>query len=200
MSSGVTGTGSAVVTCVRRGRQWRLEAGRRSVLVERSRGMTYLAILIANPGHEVPAAELAAGPGSTAPAATAPSPQPVLDAQALRQYRHRLTVLRRELDRCDATGDREGAARADAEREWLLAQLRSTSGLTGRPRSFATADERARVAVGKAIRRALRRIAAADPDIGEILSSAIQTGQRCAYHPLSPRDIDDLLAGGTQAR
>jgi hypothetical protein len=39
------------------------------------------------------------------------------------------------------------------------------------------------VAVGKAIRRALTRIAQADPVIGEHLRQAVRTGVRCSYWP-----------------
>jgi hypothetical protein len=53
----------------------------------------------------------------------------------------------------------------------------------GRVRQFATGEERARVAVGKAIRRALDRVAKADPFIGEELRATVQTGLRCCYRP-----------------
>jgi len=42
-------------------------------------------------------------------------------------------------------------------------------------------DERARIAVGKAIRRALGYIHAADPILGDILTRSIETGRRCVY-------------------
>jgi hypothetical protein len=43
--------------------------------------------------------------------------------------------------------------------------------------------ERARLAVGKAIRRAMSRIAEADPIIGQHLFAAVRTGVRCSYRP-----------------
>ena len=43
--------------------------------------------------------------------------------------------------------------------------------------------ERARVAVGKAIRRALARITEADGVIGEHLRQTVHTGIRCSYWP-----------------
>ncbi|WP_410676041.1 hypothetical protein [Amycolatopsis sp. cmx-4-68] len=42
---------------------------------------------------------------------------------------------------------------------------------------------KARIAVGKAIRRALTRIAAADAVIGDVLCDGVRTGARCGYHP-----------------
>ena len=57
------------------------------------------------------------------------------------------------------------------------------AGLAGRPRSFPDQPERARVAVGKAIRRALARITEADAVIGEHLHQTVRTGVRCSYWP-----------------
>ena len=73
--------------------------------------------------------------------------------------------------------------RARAEREWLSAQLASAAGLSGRIRSFPDDAERARVAVGKAIRRALVRIEEGDAVVGEHLRQAVHTGARCSYWP-----------------
>jgi len=39
------------------------------------------------------------------------------------------------------------------------------------------------VAVGKAIRRALARIAEADPILGDHLRQTVHTGVRCSYWP-----------------
>jgi hypothetical protein len=51
------------------------------------------------------------------------------------------------------------------------------------------ASDRDRVAVTKAIRSALRRIAEYDPALGDLLQQSIQTGAHCAYMPVagSPR-------------
>jgi hypothetical protein len=116
------------VRCRRHGSQWRLEFGARSVLVAPSVGLAHLATLLAHPGHELPAIDLAAG--SERPAVTA--------------------------------GPLGGGDPA---------------------RRFTGSEERARIAVGKAIRRAIRRVAAADPVIGEELRATVQTGLRCCYRP-----------------
>ena len=60
---------------------------------------------------------------------------------------------------------------------------RVAAGLPARTRSFPDEGERARVAVGKAIRRALARIAEADAVIGEHLRETVHTGVRCSYWP-----------------
>jgi hypothetical protein len=57
------------------------------------------------------------------------------------------------------------------------------AGLSGGTSAFPDQPERARVAVGKAIRRALARIAEADAVIGEHLRQTVHTGARCSYWP-----------------
>jgi len=85
----------------------------------------------------------------------------VVDRRGLAAYRQRLAQLDSEIADRDATGD-GGAERARTERDWVLAELRRVVGVGGRPRSFVTDAERARVAVTKAIGRALTRIEQVD--------------------------------------
>jgi hypothetical protein len=171
---------AAVAECQRMGRKWRLALRNRSVLVEDSIGMAHLAVLIANPRQEIQAADLVAGVAGLTPG-EAGAAQPVLDHEAIAEYRNRLKSLDTEIGQPDA--DPARIARARAERDWLVAQLSSAAGFAGRTRAFPDQPERARVAVGKAIRRALARITEADPVIGEHLRQAVHTGVRCSYWP-----------------
>jgi hypothetical protein len=178
----VSGPADMLAECKRAGRQWQLSVRHRRVLVTDSIGMVHLAVLIANPRREILAAELAAGLAAVASSyggsATA---HPVLDPDAIAGYRSRLKQLDAELDQLDSDGDE--AERARAERDWITAQLAGATGLAGRTRTFSDQGERARVAVGKAIRRALIRITEADPVIGEHLRQTVRTGVRCSYWP-----------------
>ncbi len=169
--------------CRRIGRKWRLTWQDRVLLVEDSIGLAHLSVLIANPRQEILAADLAAGLAALRSASDGVSAQPVLDEEAISEYRTRLKRLDAELDRLDpdAGPDRHGAVRA--ERDWLVAQLAGASGFGGRIRSFPDQDERARVAVGKAIRRALARITEADEALGGHLRQTVHTGVRCSYWP-----------------
>lgn len=183
---GHTGRRVPVVAFGRRGRQWRIELEGRAALVDHSVGMRHLAMLLANPGHEIPAAELAAGPEPSRTVAGdsgAISTQPVLDDLAKREYRQRLSESQAEIDRLERMNQPERAAALRAERDWLVAELAAATGMGGRSRRFADSEERARIAVGKAIRRALARITEADPVIGEELRATVQTGLRCCYRP-----------------
>jgi hypothetical protein len=188
---GIAIIGDAAVTrregqaeCQRVGRKWRIVLQTRSVLVADSIGMLHLAVLTANPRQDIPAADLVAGlaalGGSSAEGRTT---QPVLDQKAITEYRGRLARLDAEIEELDSAGTQDDVARALAEREWLARHLTTAVGLAGRTRSFPDDAERARVAVGKAIRRALVRITEADPVIGEHLRQAVRTGTRCSYWP-----------------
>jgi hypothetical protein len=155
----------------RHGPRWEIVLGRRRITVDDTRGVRYLAVLNANPGRPIRAADLAAG----GPSAGLPSAQPMLDEAAVRAYRERLAHLRSEA---------EPGAAPTAEMEWLRSSLSAASGPGGRRRAFADHDERARIAVGKAIRRAIDQVTRIDPEVGRYLRSAVRTGVRCVLEPL----------------
>ena len=171
----------AAMECRRQGRGWRVALGGRSVLVEHCIGLLHLAVLIANPKQDIPAIDLVAG--VEAVVKDSGSSQPVLDQTAIREYRRRLSQLRTDIDELTARGDTRRVAEARAEQDWLIAALSGASGLGDRVRRFTDDPERARIAVGKAIRRAIDRIAEADAVIGENLRGRVRTGVRCSYWP-----------------
>jgi tetratricopeptide (TPR) repeat protein len=176
------------VVCRRLGRSWHVQVNGRAATVADCVGMGYLAILLAHPGREIAAAELAAGAPATRISTVdnrtgARTRQPILDDVALRQYRGRLSQLQADIEEYEAMNDPARAEAARTERDWLATQVRTAVGLGGRGRQFSDDAERARVAVGKAIRRALDRLAAADPVLGEQLRNRIQTGTRCCFTP-----------------
>src|SRR5580693_2040198 len=175
------GPAGLAAECHRVGRKWRLAWRDRSVVMEDSIGMTHLAVLLANPRQEILAAELAAGLSALGAAGEGGSAYPVLDQAAITEYLKRLDA---ELDQREPGDEREpGDTEARAERDWLVAQLAGAAGFGGRVRSFPDQGERARVAVGKAIRRALARVTEADPILGDHLRQTVHTGVRCSYWP-----------------
>jgi hypothetical protein len=173
--------GVDVASCVRSGQQWLVRYGRRRALVRHSVGMAYLAVLLANPGRDVSAVDLAAGLSGLHRAAA--EAQPVLDRVAVERYRERVEELRARIDRLKSDGRSDQAAEATAERDWLLAELASAAGLAGRARAFSNEHERARLAVGKAIRRTVAAVDRVDAVIGAHLHSGLHTGVRCSYRP-----------------
>ncbi|TMR09188.1 hypothetical protein, partial [Nonomuraea zeae] len=118
---------SSRVTCRPSGPQWRVELGARAVLVDHSVGMAHLAALLANPGQEIMATDLAAG--SVPPTPAIASAQPVLDGPAGRAYKNRLAQLDAEIDELESNHRRQQAQARRAERDWLVAELASATGL-----------------------------------------------------------------------
>ncbi len=159
------------------GDTWLLTVGGRTTRLRHSKGLAQLALLLANPGQEITAVELAGG-------VPAPSvPDRVLDQTAKRAYRQRLAELDGALERAAARGDAAAADELEAERAALVAELKRAAGLAGRWRGFSDEAERARVNVTRTIRQALDRILAADPEAGRHLLGSVRTGLRCVYQP-----------------
>jgi hypothetical protein len=167
-------------TLRRDGDTWLLEAGDERARIADSRGLQHLRALLAAPRRDVSALDLAAGGAGLWASAS----EPVLDAAAAASYQGRLAELADELDAADAAGDAARASRAEAEREWLLGELRRAAGLGGRVRRTTAEAERARVNVTRTLRSALDRISAAAPRAGAHLQASIRTGLECRYDPV----------------
>jgi len=178
-------TSGSTLACSREGGLWRVTVGQCTAYVQNSVGMLHLAVLTANPHQEIPATDLVAGLDALSNATEAgKTAYPwAADATAARDHRHRLTQLRLQIDKLESHNDLEGAARVQTERDVLLGELASNAGMRGRRHRNASGSEQARIAVGKAVRRAIQRIAEADATIGEHLRGAIHTGIRCSYRP-----------------
>lgn len=172
---------------------WLVEFDGTTARVKASKGMTYLSVLLANPGQELHA--LAVVDAARGASVDGPAGRPddqlrvggdggdLLDSQALAAYRRRLEELREDVDEADALGDSERSARASEEIEFLARELRSAVGLGGRARRSASPAERARISVTKAVRTAVARLAEVSPALGAHLTATIHTGTFCSYTP-----------------
>jgi tetratricopeptide (TPR) repeat protein len=178
----------------REGDYWTVIFEGQTVRVRDLKGMHYLARLLADPGREFHVLDLvAAETGSPAPVDRSPAARlprsgfgdagAMLDARAKDAYGRRLAEIDDDIDQARALGDDERAEQADAERDFLVQELSRAVGLGGRDRRAASASERARVAVTRAIRQAMTRVADHHPQLGEHLTRTIRTGTYCAYSP-----------------
>ncbi len=111
------------------------------------------------------------------------SAQPLLDAHAKASYRRRLCELRDEIDEAETYNDTGRASQLRAESDFLVQQLASAMGLGGRDRLTVTAAERARQAVTRCIKDALKKICIANSPLGHSLCRSIRTGYYCSYVP-----------------
>jgi tetratricopeptide (TPR) repeat protein len=178
----------------REGDYWSVSFEGHTVHMRDLKGMRYLARLLADPGREYHVLDLvAAETGSDAQADSSHAaglPRSALgdageslDAQAKDAYRRRLAEVEDDIEQARAIGDAERAAQADTEREFLVQELARAFGLGGRDRRAASASERARAAVTRAVRQAMTRVAEHHPQLGQHLSRTIRTGTYCAYVP-----------------
>lgn len=176
----------------REGDYWTIAFERESVRMKHSKGLGYLARLLARPGAEVHALDLATPAGSGASSAVLDELSiqadvgagPALDDAARSAYRERLEELRAEIAQADDWNDPERVARSQAEIDALTSQLAAAIGLGGRDRpSSSSASERARISVTRAIRSAMDRLAADSPDLARHLEATVHTGTYCSYTP-----------------
>jgi tetratricopeptide (TPR) repeat protein len=174
-----------VLSC--EGDYWLVVFGGSAARVRDSKGLRYLARLLAAPGRELTALELVAlersAPEGEVPSHTDSDAGPLLDVRAKDAYRRRLTEIEEDLAEAHALGDIARLQQASAEREFLARELSRAVGLGGRERRAGSASERARSAVTRAMRQALARIREHHPALAEHLDRTIRTGTQCVYLP-----------------
>jgi len=165
----------------REGDYWSVVFEGRTVRVRDLKGVRHLAQLLANPGREFHVLDLVAA--ETGQQMAFGDAGMVLDAQAKTAYRRRLAEIEDDIEQARTLEDDEREAQADAERHFLVRELARAVGLGGRDRRAASASERARSGVTRAIRQGIARIGEHHPDLGEHLNRAVRTGTYCAYVP-----------------
>ncbi|MGH9086023.1 MAG: ATP-binding protein [Acidimicrobiales bacterium] len=163
------------------GGTWHLAFNGTDVHVPDLKGLWHLRELVARPHQPVPALSLM-GASSNEPILSADT-GPMLDREALRQYRHRLAQLDDELDGAAIRGDHERQAERSAERDALIAELKRATGLGGRPRRSGSPAEKARLNVTRTIRHAINDLATRAPELAAHLDESIVTGVSCCYEP-----------------
>jgi tetratricopeptide (TPR) repeat protein len=185
---------------VQDGDYWTLTFEGKTSRLREAKGLRYIALLLAQPGEEIRALDLVSRvSGVTRESADVPASidlsraetvaadlghaGEVLDAQAKTAYKWRRAELMDEIEEAREFGNEEQAQKAEDEIEALTRELKGAIGLAGRDRRSASATERGRIAVTKAIRFSLNKIAENDASLGKLLSATIKTGTVCAYVP-----------------
>jgi hypothetical protein len=199
------------------GEYWTVAIGEQAVRLKDSKGLEYIADLLRHPGVEFHATDLAGGIAVRS-AEEDGRPQfghhadfervgvhignlgdagELIDEQAKRAYRRRLSELREELEEAKALGKVERAKQSEEEIEAITMELSRAVGLGGRNRRAASVSERARQAVTKAIKGVIERIARSDHALAEIFSRTIKTGAFCSYRPVPDWPITWQFASTT---
>ncbi len=167
---------------------WSISLGGPPLRLRDRKGLAYVATLLAAPGRERHALDLASGGEVSAEGASpgdvaAGDAGALLDETARRAYRQRVEDLEGELDEAERMGDAARVEAARGERDALENELARAFGLGGRARRAGSAAERARINVTRAIRSALRAIRDGDPELARYLETTLKTGTFCAYEP-----------------
>ncbi len=181
--------GCRVAVLQRDGAWWTAGCGDTRVRLRDTKGLRYLAALVAHPGVERHALDLVDQVEGVAAADEGIDRRrlgdagQVLDGRSRAAYRQRVADLRDEVDDALGAEDDERAARLQRELDALVAELVRAFGLGGRDRRAASAAERARLNVTRALRAALAKLTDALPEAGAVLDRRVRTGTFCAYEP-----------------
>jgi len=165
---------------------WTITYGGRTVQAPDSKGLRDLHVLLCRAGVEVSAVDLFGRevPGGSYPLLRVGDA--VLDDRARIAYRDRIAQLDEQIERALAAHHDGRAAELDAERDAIVAELRTATGLGGRPRRLGDDVERARKAVTARIRDAIRRLEGRHPPLAEHLRASVATGTVCRYQAAEP--------------
>jgi GAF domain-containing protein len=179
------------------GDSWTLTFRDKNARIRDMKGIRYLAQLLRCADREIHVLELVAitdGPDAVArvggeAVVAADFSVERLDRDARDAYRKRLLELRAELQEAESFNDPGRAERAQHEIEFLQRELSAAAGFGGRLRTSGGAAERARSAVTKCIKDAIRKIEPLHPALARHLSACTRTGLFCIYlvdpaHPI----------------
>jgi tetratricopeptide (TPR) repeat protein len=163
------------------------------VRLPRSKGLRYLQELVRSPGVERHALDLVdlvegQGPGDVDRRSLGDAGE-LLDSTARAQYRRRIESLRANIEEALEAGRLDEAEALQGELDLLVAQLAQAFGLGGRSRVAASAAEKARLNVTRALRSALSKLEEELPGAGAALDRRIRTGVYCAYEPQPDDEI-----------
>ena len=180
----------------RDGKWWQASFDGTTVRLADTKGLRYVAELLARPGVErhvldlVDRVEGVDASGLDRRAIGDAGPQ--LDGRARNEYRHRIEALRSDIDDALELQDFDTAERRQAELDGLVGELARAFGLGNRSRAAASTAERARLNVTRALRAATTKLSEALPRAGAALDRHVRTGTYCVYQPTA-NDVEWIV-------
>ncbi|MCO6455512.1 MAG: hypothetical protein J5I93_09465 [Pirellulaceae bacterium] len=166
----------------RLGQIWVIKYEREMILMQDARGLAYLARLLADAGHDVPAVSLLAVVAGIDPRITSGTSGSLLDDQAMAKYKQRYSELQEELEEAESSNDLGGIAKVQAELEAFGTEIARATGLGGKKRERTDA-EKVRKAVSMAVSRAIDSIRNEHAILGRHLQNSISSGLTFRYDP-----------------
>jgi hypothetical protein len=158
---------------------WSITRAGTTLTLKDSRGLQWLAKLVERADEEIHVLTLASADPAAALAES--SAGEVLDEQARRAYRSRLSELEQALAEAESRAQTQRAAKLLAERQVLVTELARAVGLGRRSRQVGSATERARVNVQRRLKDAIARIGELDEGLGRFFESSVHTGTFCCF-------------------
>ena len=181
-------------TLRRDGSWWSAACGETTARLRNTKGLAYLAELVAHPAterHVIDLVDLVEGvsPDTGIDRRRLGEAGPLLDARSRDAYRRRVGQLKDEVEDALAVEDDDRAASAQSELDALVAELARAFGLGGRERKASSVAEKARVNVTRAIRTAIATVSDVLPAAGGVLDRRVRTGLFCAHEPQPDDEI-----------
>ena len=186
----------------REGEYWTLIFDGKLNRLRSTRGLEYLAYLVARPNRPIHALDLTAAVGSKLRSAESNTELghqllaesgsqqsrlqdlgSVIDARALREYRGHLRDLKEDLQEAERHNDTVRVGKLRDEIQRLTSHLAAASRRDGGARVAGSYSERARISVKNNITSAIKTIGQHDAALARHLSNALRTGTFCSYVP-----------------
>jgi hypothetical protein len=178
---------------VLQGDYWEVTYGGRTSMLEDTRGLRYVALLIRQAGQgPIYANELVAFATGNPSTVELENREALMDSTAENRLVKRLEQIGFERNSASAQANYERVAALDEEVDSISEELQRIRTPHNGRATFNNSAEKARKAVSKAISEAIARMAAY-PDLEPLashLSTAIQKGQWLSYNGTEPWDID----------
>jgi len=183
----------------REGEYWTIAYEGTVIRLRHSKGLAYIAHLMAHAGHEFHVTDLSTlEQGSLVPGMLAVEAEknglvrkfgdagPELDQSAKSSYRERLHELRDELREAKSFNDLGRISKIENEIEFISRELARAVGLGGRDRKACSETERARIRVTMAVKSTVKKIAKQHPWLGRSLAHSLRTGNFCSFESDPP--------------
>lgn len=184
---------------VRNGQGWTVRfAGGRDFVLTKTKGTTYLHILLSHPGIEFSIAELTARSGGNAELLSLGDAGPASDQRTISECREKALQLNEDLLEARSREDAELEQKILSEMEEIAGYIKSTTGLRGRIRKAGGTADLARIAIRTALRRTVEVIGRYDARLAAHLKSP---NLKCGWTPCyDPREATVWHTGGAISR
>jgi hypothetical protein len=166
---------------------WHIRFANRTVYLSETKGLEYLAHLIAHPNSQIRCATIVAAVSGNSPPMAFGSSGETLDIEALAAYKRQIAELKEELVEAQRYHDCRRQETIQAAVDQLTHEVAAALGLGGRSRLHSDIN-RFRKSVTMAITRAILRIGISHPLLGRHLAAAIHTGTDLSYVPDHPME------------